>query len=293
MSNSAFKKSTITTPISVANGGTGKATVTSNSYLKGNGTGNLVERTYAEVRTDLNVADGATANTKASSAEINAVTDDAKFATSKAIGDSTISMWRTIPAASYTAAPASTSTITMSVDMTALILVGMSLRYTISSVEYFGIATAVASNLLTVGGAPLGGNVSSLQYGGGTVRQVVVIIPSTYEDASNTALIVSDLKSSLIWKLPKSYLVQYHVYSAVHDSHATHGQASVRINNVEVNTTAGGLTIAANATWYSTVIDIATGAYDINLGEAIEVTAVKGGTGDASDLTVMMIFVTP
>lgn len=60
MSNSAFKKSTITTPVSVANGGTGKATVTSNSYLKGNGTGNLVERTYTEVRTDLNVADGLT-----------------------------------------------------------------------------------------------------------------------------------------------------------------------------------------------------------------------------------------
>lgn len=232
------------------------------------------------------------AGVAASGAEINAVTDDAKFATSKAIGDSTVKMWKIIPAGNYTTGPASTSTITMGVDMTASVLVGMPLRYTISSVEYFGVVTAMASNLLTVGGAPLGGNVSNLQYGGGTVRQVVVIIPSTYEDASNTALITSDLKSNLVWKLPKSYLVQYHVYSAVHDS-GTHGQASVRINATEVNTTTGGLTIAANTTWYSTVVDIDTAAYDVNSGELIEVTAVKNGTGDASDLTVSMIFVTP
>jgi len=39
--------------LTVARGGTGKTTVTANSYLKGNGTGALVERTYAEVKTDL------------------------------------------------------------------------------------------------------------------------------------------------------------------------------------------------------------------------------------------------
>lgn len=37
----------------VATGGTGLTSVTANSYLKGNGTGSLVERTYAQVRTDL------------------------------------------------------------------------------------------------------------------------------------------------------------------------------------------------------------------------------------------------
>jgi len=39
----------------VAGGGTGKATVTANSYLKGNNTSALVERTYAEVKTDLSL----------------------------------------------------------------------------------------------------------------------------------------------------------------------------------------------------------------------------------------------
>lgn len=39
--------------ITVAKGGTGLTSVTPNSYLKGNGTGNLVPRTYSEVKTDL------------------------------------------------------------------------------------------------------------------------------------------------------------------------------------------------------------------------------------------------
>jgi hypothetical protein len=41
--------------ITVAKGGTGLTSVTTNSYLKGNGTGNLVQRTYAEVKTDLSL----------------------------------------------------------------------------------------------------------------------------------------------------------------------------------------------------------------------------------------------
>jgi hypothetical protein len=201
--------------------------------------------------------------------------------------------WSVVPTASFTATPTSTSTITMGVDLTAKIKAGMGLQYVISGVTYYGQVSAIAANLLTVRGAPLGGDVTALYYGGGTVRQVVVIIPGTYEDASNTALITSDLKSNLIWTLPLSYLVYFSVYSNVHDSGATHGQASVRINNTEVNTTAGGELIAANTTWYPTVVNIATAAYDINPGELLEVTSVKGSTGDASDLTVLMIFVTP
>jgi hypothetical protein len=193
----------------------------------------------------------------------------------------------------FTAAPASTSTLTMTTDLTASIKVGMSLKYAIGGVTYYGRVAAIAANLLTVNGAPLGGDVTALYYNGGWLREVVVIIPGPYEDASNTALITSDLTSNLLWWLPTSYLVYFSVYSNVHDSGGTHGQASVRINGTEVNTTAGGELIAANTTWYPTVVNIATAAYDINPGELLEVTAVKGTTGDASNLTVHMIFLTP
>jgi len=39
----------------VGRGGTGLSSITSNSFLKGNGTGALVQRTYAEVKTDLSL----------------------------------------------------------------------------------------------------------------------------------------------------------------------------------------------------------------------------------------------
>lgn len=202
--------------------------------------------------------------------------------------------WVEVGQSDYTATPASTSTITMDTDQTAVILKGYALKYTIAATTYYGIVSAIAANLLTVAGAPMGGDVTNLYYmtGSTNVTQIAIIIPGLYEDATNTDLITSDLASNFIWNKTKAYLVRYRVYSAVHDS-AAHGQASVQINNTEVNTTAGGLTIAANTTWYSTVVDIAVAAYDVNPGEEIEVTCIKGGTGDASDLTVEMTFVIP
>jgi len=86
----------------------------------------------------------------------------------------------------FTATPASTSTLTMTTDLTASIKAGMPLRYAIGGTTYYGRVAAIASNLLTVNGAPLSGDVTALCYGGGTVRQIQIIIPSTYEDACLT-----------------------------------------------------------------------------------------------------------
>jgi len=50
--------------------------------------GNVVAATVAEILTLLNVADGATADAKATGAELDTGTDDDKFATAKALKDS-------------------------------------------------------------------------------------------------------------------------------------------------------------------------------------------------------------
>ncbi len=188
--------------------------------------------------------------------------------------------------------PASTSTLTMTSDLTASILVGMSLEYTIGGTAYYGQVSAITSNLLTVRGAPLSGDVTELRYGGGIVRELTILIPGLYEDASNTALILSDLGFPFYWELQKSYCVFYQVYSRLKDT-SSNGKASVRINNTELNTSAGGLTIATAATLFKTTVDIDVAAYDINFGEVLEITCVKGTTGDAEDLSVTMIFITP
>jgi hypothetical protein len=182
----------------------------------------------------------------------------------------------------------------MGTDQTATILVGSPLKYTIGGTVYYGMVSAITSNLLTVAGAPLGGDVTALSLGDASrIEQVDIVVNGYYEDADNTALIGSDLNAALVWRKSKSYAVAYKVWSKVHDSHATHGKATVLINATELNTSADGLTIAADATWYSTVVDIATAAYDINPAEAIEIAVKKGGTGDAHDLVVSIMFVHP
>jgi hypothetical protein len=202
-----------------------------------------------------------------------------------------VGLWS--PINDFTATPASTSTIIMTADLTATIPVGSGLKYVYNSVTYYGQITALATNLMTIRGAPLNlaYPVTSLRYGG-NLRQAMIVIPGLYEDATNTALITSDLSSSWIWKLPRSYLVGYDVYSKVHDT-GTHGQASVTLAGNEVNTTAGGLTIAADATWYSTVVDINATNYVVSRGDALSITCVKNGNGDAQTLTVLLTFVTP
>jgi len=202
------------------------------------------------------------------------------------------SLWAQVPTASFTAAPVNTYQLTMLTDMTATIKAGMSLKYSIGGVTYYGQVSVIAAGLLTVRGAPLRGSVTALYYGGGTLHQLHILIPGLYEDASNTALISTDLKSNLPWNFKTSYAVYFSMYSKTHDS-GTHGQASVRINGVELCTLAGGLTIAADATIYGSQIYINTAAYDINPGELIEVTAVKAGNGDASDLTCELIIIEP
>jgi hypothetical protein len=203
--------------------------------------------------------------------------------------------WTNVPTANFTATPASTSTITMGVDMTGSIKVGMSLRATHDGIVKYGRCGAITANLLTWQGPPLDvdHDVTALSYGGGTSRQVLIIIPGLYEDADNHDLIQSDLNSNLIWKLPTSYCVHYEVYSKTHDTHATHGKASIEIAGADVNSSADGLAIAADATWYSTGVDINLSNYDINPGEEFEVTAHKGGNGDATHLSVHAFLVTP
>jgi hypothetical protein len=206
--------------------------------------------------------------------------------------DTNSGSWILIPAANYTTAPASTSTITMGVNMTASVLVGKTLRYTIGGVEYFGQVSSITSNLLTIRGAPLSGNVTNLKYGGGSITQLLLPVNGYYEDASDTLLLFNDNKATLFWQKEQSYAIYYRVWSRIHDS-GTHGQVSVRINDVELNTTAGGLTVAASNFWYSTVVDIAVAAYAVTLQSSIEVTCVKGGNGDAVDLNVILVILTP
>ncbi|HSW62161.1 MAG TPA: hypothetical protein VLH56_02400, partial [Dissulfurispiraceae bacterium] len=120
-----------------------------------------------------------------------------------------VNRWTTVPSANFTAAPASTSTLTMGVDMTASIKAGMTLEYTISSVVYYGQVSAIASNLLTVRGAPLSGSVTLLRYGGGVQRQLCYDATVNVDGTANTTTLKTGTVYTLTWRGPVSYLVFY------------------------------------------------------------------------------------
>lgn len=191
----------------------------------------------------------------------------------------------------FTATPASTSTITMTSDLTATIKPGYPLKYAIGGTTYYGICTAIASNLLTVAGAPLSGDIAALYYGDpARAVQLPILIPGYYEDASTTRTsLADDLGQSLVWQQAPAYLVRVNACSRVADG-SSNGTVNVGINGADVLSTAITL---ANTSWTPSVVAVATANYDINFGEVIEVSAGKGTGGDAQDLSMVLTFVFP
>ncbi|HHT9145872.1 MAG TPA: hypothetical protein ACFYD4_09370 [Candidatus Wunengus sp. YC61] len=184
-------------------------------------------------------------------------------------------------------------TLTMTSDLTASMLVNMSLKYVIGGVTYYGQVNTSAAALLTVRGAALTGDVTALYYGGGTLQQLPYDASVNADGSANIVPLLTGTVHTTRWKKPKSYLVGYEAYQTTHDSHATHGKVTVQINATEVNTATGGLIVAANATWYSSNIDIATAAYDVNDGENVAIVVTQGGTADGAGLRANLIFLTP
>lgn len=198
--------------------------------------------------------------------------------------------WVSIPNG-YTATPASTSTLTMTSDLTGTLKAGMGLKYTISATVYYGMITAITSNLMTIAGAPLSGDVSNLYFTKTGMIQMPILIPGYYEDASTTTVIATKLGQTIRWQQQTSYLVNFQAKTRVADS-SSDGKINVRINGSDISTsnTNVGLTLA-NTSWTPTIVDINTSNYDINYGEEIEVNATKGTGGTALDLSLMLTFV--
>lgn len=208
----------------------------------------------------------------------------------KSYVDNNSRTWITISPDSYTSTPASASTITMSEDLSSYISAGESLEYTMSGQVYYGQVSSITSNLLTVRGVSLDEDIEELRYGGGSITQLFLPVNGYYEDATEYDLLRDDNRAPITWEKPTSYAVFFKAYSRIHDS-GSHGYVNVRIHGSYLIQT--GLEIAANATWYSTSVEINTEYYETDMGNLIEVSATKGGNGDAMDLVVEVIFITP
>lgn len=202
------------------------------------------------------------------------------------------SKWSTVTA--FNDQPASTSTITMTSDLTATIKPGKAIKFKLSGTYYYAICTAITANLLTIAGAPLttgDGDLTELYYSefAGQVIQVPILVPGYFADATETALLLNDNLEYLKWTQSKAYLVRMSATQKVADT-GSENTVNCAINGSNVFSTA--LTLDATAgTWANTVVAVTTANYDINFDESIELVATKVGNGDCTDLSVILTFV--
>jgi hypothetical protein len=201
-------------------------------------------------------------------------------------------LWTKVPTANFTAAPSSTSELAMGVDMTAAIKVDVSLWYVIGGVSCYGQVAVIAADKLTVRGAPLSGPVTALYYGGGTMAKPAYDASVNADGTANTTALKTGTVYTVTWRGPKSYVVSYSAKQSVHDS-GTHGKFTLKIGGDDVNTSAGGLVIAANATEYKTDINIDVTKYDINDGEDLTAVVTQGSSVNGYGLRWNAVIITP
>jgi len=197
---------------------------------------------------------------------------------------------------SYITTPATTDTLTTTIDLRSSIVVGMAVKYKIVSTYYYGIVTAIAFDSITIAGPALtGGTVDELYYDETLTKvlQIVIPIEGYYETASDSALILNYLGYYLTWLKHTSYCVRFSAISKTVDTGATKGKVQVTLNGSDVCNTSGGLTLSTNGTTVYTTSNISSLNYGIDFNRNVELAVTKGTNGDALDLTVTLTFVCP
>ena len=200
------------------------------------------------------------------------------------------SRWR-IEEGTYTATPASTSTITTLIDRTGAIFAGTPICYEIAGVRYIGVVTNITIDTITIAGPPLSGDIQALYLGvSEMIGQVDYVIPGAFSAIAEDELIKTFQKSHSVWRGRPAYLVWIGNIVQVLDS-TVQPKINVTINGSAVSTDNGGDGIAIGVVLQSTSVGIDPATYKIENGDVIEVTTTQGGTGDASDLTAFLTFI--
>ena len=191
----------------------------------------------------------------------------------------------------YVATPASTSTITTLIDRTGAISIGTPIRYVISSVAYYGLVMNITSTTLTIAGPPLSDDIDDLYFGvSEMVGQADYVIPGAFAAAAVDKLIKTFQKSHSVWRGKPAYLVQIgHIVQALDSTDQPEVTASINSGVVGTDNTNTGLPVALVV--QSTGVGINPSNYRIEYGDVIELETTAGGTGNASDLTVFLTFV--
>ena len=205
-----------------------------------------------------------------------------------------VSNWHSITA--FLATPVSTSTLTMTSDLTGTIKAGVGLKYVIAGTAYYGICTDITSDLLTVAGAPLSGDVTVLYWTHIPIIEEEFYFKDLYfADSSDSALIKTDfaLPVSWTWKRNPAFLVAYYQSTKNDDSAAT-TQPTIMPTIAGNNVLSSAITIPDGIENNSGIVINPT-YYRIKKDDILElsVTAATGGTPshDSYSLLTRFLFV--
>jgi hypothetical protein len=154
-----------------------------------------------------------------------------------------------------------------------------------------GIVTNVTIDTITIAGAPLIGDIEALFLGvPEMVGQADYVIPGTFAAGASNTLIKTFQKSHSVWRGRPAYLVWIGNIVQTLDS-TVQPKINVTINGNAISTDNAGDGIPVALVLQSTSIGINTAKYRIVNGDVIEITTTQGGTGDASDLTAFLTFI--
>ena len=187
--------------------------------------------------------------------------------------------------------PASTSTITTLIDRTGAISIGTPVRYEIAGVIYYGLVMNITTTTLTIAGPPLSDDIDDLYFG---VSEMVIQmdhdVPGAFAASAEDELIKTIRKSHSVWRGKPAYLVQIgHIVQTLDTSAQPKVTASINGSVVGTDNTNTGLSVAL--VLQSTSVGINPSNYRIEYGDVIELETTADGTGDASDLTAFLTFV--
>jgi hypothetical protein len=205
--------------------------------------------------------------------------------------------WNQTSAFATTAA--STSTITMTSDLTGVIKVGMAIKFKLSGTYYYAVCSAITSNLLTIKGAPLttgAGALTELYFSGVKAVNWSANIAGFYGAATSTSLLASMMSVYASWRLPKAYCVSFEAKNKT-SAGTTQPKINLLIAGSRVSTANTNAGIQPSTSWVvNSAVAINTTNYSVANGEEIEIECTAAGDGTvgstaASDLTLQAVFV--
>ena len=213
-----------------------------------------------------------------------------------AIGATKFARWADVT--TFTATPNSTSVLLMA--DTSKMKVGVPVRYSDSGGPFYAQITAIDPNVsITIRGAPFdtGDDVTALAVGlPEMITWVILDVPGNYADAADTDLNDGTDGKKMFWEGPRAYGVGFDMLHSLADTGAAQPRANLRFGgestSISSTGSSAGPLLSTAQTVVSTVVDINTANYHIDLGDKITCTCDGlGSNDDAEGLEMHAVFV--